>query len=1097
MSMSGFMRAVAHGLCMASVLISTVVVAVPVDGLIAEIDVPGNETVTVTDLADVFKGVVSAGSGHWINKVGEGTLVLAGKVAYVNVNVSNGVMRLARTDNTECVRYVNVAKDAKLVFDQDNAIRSAGRIYLSGTLDMNGHSATFFSLYMVKEINSSVALANIFRDELSGRIVNTSAQAASLTLTQEAQLVGHCEKAEESGRMEVEYAGNGTCYLLGPSSSFSGLSFVGSSGTFFSHSAVAAAKFVFTASRDGELPVSVGEVFLTLDGKPIDQTLYGTTTASSSADASHAAAQATDGDGATYWMSGSGKEATLTVNLTAATRVNGYRLMNGDPLASTPASWKLYLYRSDVGNWVLADERKASDGEVFHPYVKTMGRQLPFANVDMLGSPFTDQSDFELSSGASNALRLESNDPVVIGALSGSGGVSLSAGTILRPGDCSAWSGCYSVANASTADRMARVQLDASRGGIEQHVRLPATPVNLSVENATATPVSLLADDTVTTPLVGTLSDGEGPMGLVKAGSGTVRTEMQDASYTGVTEVRAGTLVVSGARDLKTVTSKYYRIRPLLVHGGDGYADSAGYNWSIAYFHLLDANGQALDVNDAEVTCAANIGANGSGVFQRGTASHRAIVGQLENDKSALVPVVLHRESGFVFSGYEWCRVATGSEPRAARTPVRMALDVSDDGKSWYTVDISQSPYASDDDQVRGPFGLNGSADGNSLVEEIPEAHHADVSDRTTRLKALKAQYFKFDPFDTRNTSMTEDNAYGWSISELNLYYKGERVDWPSDAGAVFSGSSGAGAAVNNVRTGSGLSERIFATEVPRYLYVNAHRVITFDAYGWTTTGGSRYSERMPKSWRLWISNDGRNWTLVDTRVDLKDSDFTIREYVDQGPWNLSDRFAHFGTACNALSDVSPLTVAAGATLEIDAAYEKVGPLSGRGAVRLDYGAVADVNAVAGLAASFAGCVAGSGTLVISGTGVQTLDQADLAGVRTLELNGGTLSGSASFGGGDLTLAFTGGSLDASLAGIGRLNVEGTPRILLPQTYESGPLEKVLVSASSIDDAVREKFGQAELVQTGAVKPKCAKIVMTENQIRLSVSRSGLQIMIK
>lgn len=99
-----------------------------------EVNVPAGETLTVSNLADYFSGEVSAGSNHYFNKTGEGTLVLSGNVQFLNMNISNGVVRVARTDNAEALRFVFVSEGASLVFDQDDPMRDYGVIVAWGTV---------------------------------------------------------------------------------------------------------------------------------------------------------------------------------------------------------------------------------------------------------------------------------------------------------------------------------------------------------------------------------------------------------------------------------------------------------------------------------------------------------------------------------------------------------------------------------------------------------------------------------------------------------------------------------------------------------------------------------------------------------------------------------------------------------------------------------------------------------------------------------------------------------------------------------------------------------------------------------------------------
>ncbi|MGN0855190.1 MAG: hypothetical protein ACI4R9_06695 [Kiritimatiellia bacterium] len=136
----------------------------PTSEKIVEVNVPAGETLTVSRLADYFTGEVSASSSHYFNKTGAGTLILSGDVQYLNMNISNGIVRVARTDNKECLRNVEVSDDAMLVFDQDAPIRDAGSLVLGGQLDIAGHVDCFSALTLTptaKIVNSSSSRGRI------------------------------------------------------------------------------------------------------------------------------------------------------------------------------------------------------------------------------------------------------------------------------------------------------------------------------------------------------------------------------------------------------------------------------------------------------------------------------------------------------------------------------------------------------------------------------------------------------------------------------------------------------------------------------------------------------------------------------------------------------------------------------------------------------------------------------------------------------------------------------------------------------------------------------------------------------------------------
>ena len=79
-------------------------------------------------------------------------------------------------------------------------------------------------------------------------------------------------------------------------------------------------------------------------------------------------------------------------------------------------------------------------------------------------------------------------------------------------------------------------------------------------------------------------------------------------------------------------------------------------------------------------------------------------------------------------------------------------------------------------------------------------------------------------------------------------------------------------------------------TEYPSYAQIDAHRNVAFDAYGFWSSAGGGYEGRIPTGWRVWASQDGVDWQLIDAKADMKGS-ITVREYALQGPWNVARKF--------------------------------------------------------------------------------------------------------------------------------------------------------------------------------------------------------------
>ena len=246
---------------------------------------------------------------------------------------------------------------------------------------------------------------------------------------------------------------------------------------------------------------------------------------------------------------------------------------------------------------------------------------------------------------------------------------------------------------------------------------------------------------------------------------------------------------------------------------------------------------------------------------------------------------------------------------------------------------------------------------------------------------------------------------------------------------------------------------------------VDAGEELTFDAYTFFSAAGGCNWQRIPTAWTLAISTNGTDWCDIDSRV-VSPSTLSQADYAQQGMYSVGNVYPLLDatTARDSLGDESPVTIDSGATLEIAADYEQFGTLSGAGTLRLRSGATAEINVIPGGApagapetggaqlvapAAFSGTVSGSGTLVVSGVATQAFDNATLTGVQTLEVNGGTVVGTASSPGA-LAVSFGGGTWFGELAASGALTVTGSPVIGLP-TNPGEAFRKTLFTYTSID----------------------------------------------
>ena len=1046
-------------------------------------------TVTVADGVEVFVPtgetltLASAVNGTLV-KTGGGTLAFAGAVAGAcALTLKEGTARLGAS--AVAVAEVTVEEGATLALDADEQIADTGTVTLRGTFDLNGHAETVLSV-------GNRTGSDAIRDDVSARIVNSSAAPASLATVGASYFYGRAE--ETAGSISLSFASNGSGrpVIGGAPESFAVSSITAANDGLMMYNQHTRYVFTFRKRRDGAASgVALTEIQLTCGGVPIPQDAYSTSSSASSTAAGNVM-NLFDGKASTAWVAGAG-EATVRVVLKRYMPVDGYRICPRE-INEEPLDWDVYAYRSGYLGTVLMDSRRNThllvDGD-YSGFRLNLSSNFLFSSSARVAEPFGAGTALSLPTAGRDCLQLAGSGPVRMGAVSGPGHVQLQCGTTWAPGDLSAWTGSLDTQYATNAESQVTVLLDAARGPSAQRVNLceSAEMGNVTFGNAGTTPVALLADDATVGTLRGRLADVNGPMGLVKRGAGTVVTEMQGAENTGVTAIETGRLRVIGPRRTGlAVTAHHVRITPTEVHGGKGWHDGNGYNWGMNEFQLLDAEGNAVAwPSDRQLSADNNgAGANGFANLIDGNINTRCIIWNVgkSGTSSVLPPVTISSVTGFTFGGYRW-HTPHGNPTDANRTPVALTLEVSDDGQSWMTVDVRRVPWVEDSTSfasgkpgiLRGPFTLGGESTGTDTLYTLPSAFFAEATARDSSAPALTARYFRFEPFSTSNPQLS-NVSYGWMISEFSLFRNGERLDWPSDATVSVVGGTVADTnnskvrnLINNLTADpdngkvQGKVERCFVTEYPSYAQIDAHRNVAFDAYGFWSSAGGGYDGRIPTGWRVWASQDGVDWQLIDAKADMKGS-ITVREYALQGPWNVARKFPLLNAnngAGNAIGDASPVAISADAALEIAADYEKFGTLSGAGTLELVNGATAEINAIpatpAGMPetggaqlvapAAFSGTISGSGTLVVSGVATQAFNNATLSGVTTLELNGGTVTGTASAPGA-LTVACGGGTWFGELAASGALTVTGAPVIGLPSD-PGASFRKTLFTYTSIN----------------------------------------------
>jgi len=493
--------------------------------------------------------------------------------------------------------------------------------------------------------------------------------------------------------------------------------------------------------------------------------------------------------------------------------------------------------------------------------------------------------------------------------------------------------------------------------------------------------------------------------------------------------------------------------------------------------------------------------------------------GNTETYPSATIDV--GENNTVTFSSYRWYSPHNHGADKD-RLPTRWKIEISTDNVVWQTCDVSACGWTTEDQAKssswtgansvpRGPFVMGAADASASSLYTLNSSYFAGGTERDT-YRPLKARYFRLRVYETQRPDAGA-NAWGWQMAEFSLWKDGKRLLWPiTTAEPVLEGStlltshnSALTNLVNNIVWAEGDAdlkdnwpdpERTVVQRLPSYVDIDAGQEIEFDAYSFTTTGNpGNQNDRLPKSWRLAISSDGSAFTPIDdVGAYVPPAEVLATPYQTVGPFPLSAKFPYLDTyAANSIGDASPVAISNNATLKIDADYEKFGPLSGAGVLDLVWNAVGEINACA--PATFSGSVTGEGTLAVCGDSVQTFDGATLSGAKTLELNGGAIAGTASFGGNDVTVAFNGGATGAALSGIGTLTVTGDVKYAVPDITEIESCSVTLFTAAEIPAASQELLEAGEFVD--ASRKWNWGVTVTGTTVTLYGNKRGTALMIR
>ena len=271
----------------------------------------------------------------------------------------------------------------------------------------------------------------------------------------------------------------------------------------------------------------------------------------------------------------------------------------------------------------------------------------------------------------------------------------------------------------------------------------------------------------------------------------------------------------------------------------------------------------------------------------------------------------------------------------------------------------------------------------------------------------------------------------------------------------------------------------------------------TFDTYTLYMDSYWDSHNRVPNVWTLSASLDGENWATIDSCSDgyaqYKAISSTSGWCFDHFFVKRAVDFSSLTAAeTDSLSDDEAVTVAKGATLAVHSARETVGSLEGAGTVAFSGHSPALILK----GTSFSGSVTGSGELVFE-KGTHTLNAANLAGVSKITLRtGATVTGSATFGGNDLTIVSEGGSWAVECSDIGTFTLTGEP-LVLPKlaTDDAKVVTRTVFAYTATDDASKVLFEKSTI--SGFAEKVKASLKASDTKMTLRVTPDGLVIIVR
>lgn len=430
---------------------------------------------------------------------------------------------------------------------------------------------------------------------------------------------------------------------------------------------------------------------------------------------------------------------------------------------------------------------------------------------------------------------------------------------------------------------------------------------------------------------------------------------------------------------------------------------------------------------------------------------------------------------------------SSATTDNGAHLPQQWIIETSMDGELWTQVQMQDSDYE---------YGTWPYRRGELRDEAVPESEDwtrgaVEIADGALEI-ANSLRYLKLLVYGLSGDGGTNVGSL-LSFGEMQLHSGGVWQPWPSGVTAKWTGKGDM--SVTNVCN----STAEFVTNVWNNYATNQTRDqgveaqwpvgsaaavaqgvgfvidggtgLSFDAYALYMGGQWLPNNRVPNVWTLSASYDGVNYAEID-RCD-NGYELVSKRPVDN-PRNWAYMYDHWfctravdlsSLAALGQTDMLPddgeLTVGEGSVFTLRSAKETVGSLTGGGTVAFE--GRAPVLTVSG--ADFSGSITGEGTLVLAG-GTNHFDNANLSGVRRIVIaESAVVTGSAQFGGGDLTVESSGGVWAAVFSGIGKFSLAGEPLVMARMPADgTDAVSRCCFSYAETDSGSKQLFGLSEIV---------------------------------